>query len=631
VENHERSVVADYPTPIAEALRRVSELHEPVVVHTALFHLAETALQYLALVAWSEYRALAPRDAAVEQLVSSTRKPAMGHWLQLLGAASSAHSNGLLRFPLSQRLDPRVMERAGRFVTAWDAVKRAMSYEMRTDRVPRFVQNEAVERSRQPSVLEFWEAVIHCRNTWAHPKPGTDRAWEYHPDEHVTGLLNPLLHEALLEVLCLEPMRVALAEYVWATPRTTSVDWDRERGMFLLKLRPRRIAGARDVVLADAVAPKPIGWLVRIADGKAHVPFDFDAGWPAPREADEAAPPTPPSVPPAAEPVPKPVPPIDGEALLAAMIADALEDGRVSDDERRLLDKQAARLGVSASRVRELIDERAPRGSVSGTEEVGIGDPAFDPGGLQLELGTAHLRARGGEWTILLEGARSRITRGFSGTPSAGVFHVAESDLAEARLAGATRGALTKLLLLSSVGKRDTAAIHALAWALWPASVLGAPGLGRGPRMRDLRITAKAAAALMERIVVTAGIEAAIIGFYFAPDIPEHKARKAITAYCEGARARDMVLLHDDTLWGSATEGYTLTTQGMSWKPFMEAGSRRAWMDVAAVRELRTAERVTILLDDTPVWSEPAGSEEARVVGALVELAHALFTTPVAP
>ncbi len=56
---------------------------------------------------------------------------------------------------------------------------------------------------------------------------------------------------------------------------------------------------------------------------------------------------------------------------------------------------------------------------------------------------------------------------------------------------------------------------------------------------------------------------------YFAPDIPEDKLANAINTYAEGVIDDQVIALYDDTLFGSAKEGFIITTAGIYWKDML--------------------------------------------------------------
>jgi hypothetical protein len=125
------AVFDQYPTPIVTALKAALAVSSnEVATHRALLELAETVLQYLALVSWFEYVAHGPRSAKLDEFVTSVQRPSMGHWVRLFRDASKCNGTSVLSFPVTQKFPPAQLQDQANFVAMYEVVKEALSFEI---------------------------------------------------------------------------------------------------------------------------------------------------------------------------------------------------------------------------------------------------------------------------------------------------------------------------------------------------------------------------------------------------------------------------------------------------------------------------------------------------------------------
>ena len=61
---------------------------------------------------------------------------------------------------------------------------------------------------------------------------------------------------------------------------------------------------------------------------------------------------------------------------------------------------------------------------------------------------------------------------------------------------------------------------------------------------------------------------------HVAPDIPAKKLANAMAKYMPNVRETDVLLLYDNTVWGGAKDGMSLTSDTLYWHaPFVSSGS----------------------------------------------------------
>ena len=63
-------------------------------------------------------------------------------------------------------------------------------------------------------------------------------------------------------------------------------------------------------------------------------------------------------------------------------------------------------------------------------------------------------------------------------------------------------------------------------------------------------------------------------GMFVIPDVPAERLTKAIQSYAFGAQPNRVLFLYDNTLWGSAKNGFCLTSQHLYWRNAGEEPSR---------------------------------------------------------
>jgi hypothetical protein len=65
--------------------------------------------------------------------------------------------------------------------------------------------------------------------------------------------------------------------------------------------------------------------------------------------------------------------------------------------------------------------------------------------------------------------------------------------------------------------------------------------------------------------------------------IPARKLQNAISTYAQRAAAGDVLLLYDDTFWGSAKDGLLLTETGVFWRNYQESPRQVAYDEILYV------------------------------------------------
>lgn len=68
-----------------------------------------------------------------------------------------------------------------------------------------------------------------------------------------------------------------------------------------------------------------------------------------------------------------------------------------------------------------------------------------------------------------------------------------------------------------------------------------------------------------------------------APNIPEDKLTNAIDSYAQGTQTEDVLFLYDDTLWGSAKNGFCFTQLYLFWRNTGEKAHRIAFAGIHSV------------------------------------------------
>lgn len=102
-------------------------------------------------------------------------------------------------------------------------------------------------------------------------------------------------------------------------------------------------------------------------------------------------------------------------------------------------------------------------------------------------------------------------------------------------------------------------------------------------------------------------------GVFLAPDIPPGKVRGARAAHGLHLRASEpIVVLFDDTMFGSARDGFVATPAQLCWKGFLSHPRRILWDDLAALQIYAEDRHVEIALGEVPApWVE-GGPERVR-------------------
>ena len=274
-----------YPTPVANAFAKVLGTSGEVGLHQALLELAETVLQYLALIAWFEYVAHGPRSDKLDEFVGRVGKPSMGAWKDLLREASRNNPTSLLSFPVTEKLPADQSAQQSEFVARFDAVKEGLTFDIPASGLGNYVDKEV--QKRQPSKLTmhiYWEKVVECRNNYAH---AADKRWP--SGAALFAILNPSLRASLVELLCMDVVRRAMVDHPWARPssETSHVVFDGGRYRLQLTIQNRRF----EYTPLQVSSPTPFhraGYLVRATDRTLYVPFEWGA-WPSvPARSDDS-------------------------------------------------------------------------------------------------------------------------------------------------------------------------------------------------------------------------------------------------------------------------------------------------------------------------------------------------------
>jgi hypothetical protein len=74
-----------------------------------------------------------------------------------------------------------------------------------------------------------------------------------------------------------------------------------------------------------------------------------------------------------------------------------------------------------------------------------------------------------------------------------------------------------------------------------------------------------------------------VSGVFTESAFPADKLQNAISAYAQRAAASEVLLLYDDTFWGSAKDGLLLTETGVFWRNFQESPRQVAYDDIMYV------------------------------------------------
>ena len=351
-------IVNRYPTPIAEEARKLGDVRAgPTETQGTLFRLAEATVRYLSLVAWSEYRLSGNQSVPIEAVLQkSAGRPSFGDRLQLLRMLDSAQRSSVMRPGVADKVLPEALPAGADFRRAWDKLKETLPYGL-PGNIRGFLQAGRGGPAGKLGLLDVWGLVIECRNASEHHAlkcAGTVVA--YPDDRELVATVNEYLIAAVVEALRHGAVRAVLSDYAWARPEGVV---ERLRGGDLrvsVHLQVRSASFARKIAWPGHLEPRD--YLVRLSDLAPYVPFDWEPGWPPAWEGAEGF-----SAPSTATIVTEKTtdPATAARAQFEDTARDAAEDGVISADERRMLDKIRARLGLTAADAEAIIDSVLPR------------------------------------------------------------------------------------------------------------------------------------------------------------------------------------------------------------------------------------------------------------------------------
>jgi L-threonine kinase len=205
----------DFPPDIREAYKEAVEVIEPFRRHNHVLRLAELALEYMASLAFSDYRSrLTTPSENVESLLEElrTRNLTLGNALQLLQASAGAVSDPL--FPKGVPLTARQLPATGRLSAAMLSITAALDdWEPSTNTAKLAVEkcvSRALERTTPKlSWWRAWEEIVNYRNRLSHSRK---RAWPI-TNEHYYDVFTPLFEAAVVEVLAYPPVAAAILDH----------------------------------------------------------------------------------------------------------------------------------------------------------------------------------------------------------------------------------------------------------------------------------------------------------------------------------------------------------------------------------------------------------------------------------
>ncbi|MEN3330462.1 MAG: hypothetical protein V7638_5269 [Acidobacteriota bacterium] len=109
----------------------------------------------------------------------------------------------------------------------------------------------------------------------------------------------------------------------------------------------------------------------------------------------------------------------------------------------------------------------------------------------------------------------------------------------------------------------------------------------------------------------------------FVGTIPSKKLNNAIATYASEVPAEDVVLLYDDTVFGSAKDGFILTAEAVYWRNSDGEPERLRYTDIRKVDSLKYTLSASIVLNEKEINLIQAGDPE-KLAAALAKVIRGL-------
>jgi len=185
-------------------------------------------------------------------------------------------------------------------------------------------------------------------------------------------------------------------------------------------------------------------------------------------------------------------------------------------------------------------------------------------------------------------------------------------------------GAAVRLSEDDSIDVTTTPEIAAPLAALLRAAV-GGPAAARPP---EPALTAATGTADLIRKLVSARL-GGMDGLYVGAAIPSKKLQRARAAHGAVLDNAEVIVLYDDTLFGTGEDGFVLTAQHLAWKNLMSSPSALQWSDISPDGIAPAGGGVSLAGGEISI----AGKEAllptlAEVFQAIARAARALPATP---
>lgn len=205
----------DFPPEIREAYKEIVEVAEPFRRHNQILRLTELSLEYMASLAFSDYRSnLETPSEQVESLLEELRAHnlTLGSTLRLLQASAGAVPNGL--FPSGGSLSAKRLVAAGRLSAAMSGISDALDdWEPLVNTAKLAVDKcvgKALDRTTPKlSWWQAWSAIVNYRNRLSHPRK---LSWPT-TNEHYYDVFTPLFEAAVVEALTYPEVATAILDH----------------------------------------------------------------------------------------------------------------------------------------------------------------------------------------------------------------------------------------------------------------------------------------------------------------------------------------------------------------------------------------------------------------------------------
>ena len=205
----------DFPAEIKAAYGEVVQATETLRRHNLVLQLAETALEYLASLALSDYRSRQIKPSrSVESLLENLRTGnlTMGSSLHLFQASAAAVQDSL--FPKAKPFTSRRLSDAGRLSAAIAAINAAIETWKPSAKTTNLNVELCVDRAlaqTTPSLgwWHAWNELVNYRNCVFH---AAAHRWPLYSDRYY-DVFAPLLESAVVEVLTYPPAATAILNH----------------------------------------------------------------------------------------------------------------------------------------------------------------------------------------------------------------------------------------------------------------------------------------------------------------------------------------------------------------------------------------------------------------------------------